>query len=135
MRTGVSWQMLLLFLNAVGLPALILFYVKDRRKNAAESSVEEATVQNKVDLSSVSAIEARIGMIEKAFDAERASMGRQITALVEQLNKQREEHDAERQEWRQERLEMREHIAQLETKIYTLENRPPQTRARRSDNV
>lgn len=78
-------NVILIAIQAIGLPALLLFYVRDRRRYRAETVIAENTVQDKIDLSSITSVEAHVGLVEKAFAAERLSMRRHIEELEERL--------------------------------------------------
>lgn len=112
----INVQTVLVAVQALGLPALVLFYLRDRRKNRVETTVAEATAQDRVDLSSISAVEAHVALVEKAFDAERASMGRQIAELERRLVASQAEGDQQRAE-----LEtMRNELERLRSQVDTL---------------
>lgn len=81
----MNWQLTFTIAQALGLPALFLYYLKDRRKNRAETVLAESTVKDKIDLSSVTSVDAHVGLIQKAFEAERSSMSRHIDDLEERL--------------------------------------------------
>lgn len=82
MTTGEKVAILLGVANAVGLPALLIWYVRQRRKDHAEANVAEGTVKAKIDLSNTSAAESHVALLEKAFTAERASFDRRIDVLL-----------------------------------------------------
>lgn len=81
----ITLENIVSILVVVGFPGLILFYVRDRRKTRAEAKVLEGTTQSQIDLSSISAVEAHVAFVERAFEAERASNQRQIADLKEEL--------------------------------------------------
>lgn len=76
---------------AVGLPALVLFVVKERRKNSAASEVAERTVDADVVVKDTAADDARLLHAIAAFDAERASFERQLRDRDAEITRQRGE--------------------------------------------
>lgn len=109
-------QWILVVGQAVGLPALILFYIRDRKKTQAEAALAEGTVKSQIDLSSISAVEAHVGLIQKAFDAERESKDRVIADLEEKLHTAQEE--VERQKAKLESMSVE--LYRLRQKVDTL---------------
>lgn len=71
-------ELVLSILVALGTPGLLIFWLRDRRRTNAEADVLEATTRHQIDLSSVTAAEAHVGLLERVFDSERQSMLRQI---------------------------------------------------------
>lgn len=72
---------------AGGIVTFIANYLRDRRKERATARTAEAagdvaekTVQHQVDVSSATAYEARLVLLQKTWDAERESLERQVTA-------------------------------------------------------
>lgn len=63
---------------------LILYAVKDWRRTRAENRLAEATHQPKVNKTGIEALEAQILAMSQAWDEERASKDRRITALKEE---------------------------------------------------
>lgn len=110
-----AMQVALIVAQVIGLPALILFYLRDRRKSRAESNVAERTVQHQVDLSSVTAIEAHVAMVEKAYAVERSSYERQIAALTSQRDIALADAELKRLELEQMRVELERLRAQVDT--------------------
>ncbi len=126
MNSAVQWA--LLVAQAVGLPALILFYLRDRRTTRAQATVAEGTTQAQIDLSSITAREAHVGLIQKAFDVERGSLQRQIDDLEERLQAALAERDRQRAELR----ELRGEVDRLRELVGSLTDRL-QAAARRFD--
>ena len=71
---------------AIGLPAIILYFLKERRKNKAESAVAERTVNSSVAKIDLTAIEAQLVTLRSALDMERDSKDRLIGDLKSQLD-------------------------------------------------
>lgn len=65
---------------------VVIYFLKERRKNLAESSVAERTVDASVVTADAGALEAHVLAIEKAFGVERSSKDRQIKALEEEVH-------------------------------------------------
>lgn len=84
-------QQVLNILVAVGFPTIVMFYLRDRRKNKAETHLAERTVDAQVDLSSISAIEAHIGLVERAYKAENDSLRRRLADCENDLADARSE--------------------------------------------
>jgi chromosome segregation ATPase len=78
----VSWAALLGYAApwaVVG--AVLLWWLRDRRKDHAAAEVAERTVPADVAVKDVGAAEARLLFAERAFDGERASYDRRIEYL------------------------------------------------------
>lgn len=126
---AIGWlEAVLVVSNIVGLPALAIWFVRDRkithaaaRKAEAEGAVAEGTVKSVVDLSSISSLEAQVGLITKAYEAERASMVRRITDLEERLQKS----EAREEALRDELAKLREMVDHL-TRYRVIEDEHPQ---------
>lgn len=71
---------------AIGLPAIIIYFLKERRKNKAESAVAERTVDSSVAKIDLTAIEAQLVTLRSALDMERDSKDRLIKDLRGQLD-------------------------------------------------
>lgn len=76
---------------ALGLPGLVVYFVKDRRKNLATTAVLERTVEPEVDLKETGAAEARLVYVQKEMDLERAFHQRQISDRDAEIERQRAE--------------------------------------------
>lgn len=101
-------------LVVIGFPSLILFYVRDRRKTVAEAKVLEGTARHKIDLSSISAVEAHVAFVERAFESERTSMRRQIEAMAAQLAQAEAVATRQREELEKVRAELERLRGQVE---------------------
>jgi chromosome segregation ATPase len=71
---------------ALGLPGLLLFAIKEKRKNTAASDVAERTVDAEVAVKDTAADDARLLHAIAAFDAERASLERQLVSRDHELS-------------------------------------------------
>jgi septal ring factor EnvC (AmiA/AmiB activator) len=94
--TGGVVQVIADVAAGVGLPGTLIYYFRDRRKNAAASRVAEGTVYADISSRDTAALDAHVAYVEKAFETERGSMARQIANLhaeVEELRKQLDERD------------------------------------------
>lgn len=123
MNTGIELQQVLNVLVAVGFPTIIMFYLRDRRKNKAETVVAERTVEAQVDLSSISAIEAHIGLVERAYKAENDSLRRRLTdceADLTESERQVEELRAKLKSVQEELEAVRGKVDELNAQITTL---------------
>lgn len=67
--------------------ALILWWVRDRRKDRAAAAVAEGTIAADVAVADIGAADARLLYAVKAFDAERASLQRQIDDCGRELDR------------------------------------------------
>lgn len=76
---------------AVGLPAVLMFIVKERRKNRAASEIAERTVDADVVMKDTAADDARLLHAIAAFDAERASYRLQLEDRDREIDRQRTE--------------------------------------------
>lgn len=77
--------------GAVGLPSLLLYAVKERRKNRVSDEVAERTVSADVTIKDTAADDARLLHAIAAFDAERASLQRQRDEAYAEISRQRDE--------------------------------------------
>jgi uncharacterized coiled-coil protein SlyX len=71
--------------GALGLAALLLWFVRQRRQDRAEALVAERTVGANVTRADAGALEAHVVAVEHAFEVERASKDREIAALTRQV--------------------------------------------------
>lgn len=76
---------------AVGLPALLLYVVKERRQNKAADEIAERTVDADVVVKDTAADDARLLHAIAAFDAERTSLQRQRDDAYSEIERQRSE--------------------------------------------
>jgi chromosome segregation ATPase len=104
----------------VGLPGVLMYLVKERRKNNAEAraaeadaEVDEAEVPLRVRTSSVVTLEAEVAALQRAFDMERNSNQRTIEHLAEQLEAERALSAAKDQRIR----ELEEKVQQLQHRV------------------
>lgn len=67
------------------IPAVVLYFLKERRKAEAESDVAERTVESQVQKADVSAIEAHMIAVERAVTMERDSNARERESKDRQL--------------------------------------------------
>lgn len=104
---------------AIGLPSLLLYSIKERRKNRASDEVAERTVSADVAMKDTAADDARLLHAIAAFDAERASLQRQRDEAYAEISRQRDEIG-----YRDRLLEHRDElIAQLRERVEDLLNR------------
>ena len=115
--------------GALGLPALLLWALKERRKTRAEGAVAERTVGAVVQKTDAGALEAHVLAIERAFSVERASKDRRIAELEERLDEVRQDcaeqiADVER---RKDALigELRDQVATLTARLNALTGERP----------
>ena len=71
---------------AIGLPAIILYVLKEGGTNNADSAVAERTVNSSVAKIDLTAIEAQLVTLRSALDMERDSKDRLIGDLKSQLD-------------------------------------------------
>lgn len=100
--------------------AVVVYFLKERRKNEAESSVAERTVDASVVTADAGALEAHVLAIERAFGVERTSKDRQIKALENEV-RDVERRCTERTTYLEQELARKdETIAALRQEIATL---------------
>lgn len=107
---------------------VVIYYLKERRKNLAESSVMERTVEASVVTADAGALGAHVLAIEHAFAVERKSKDREIAALDAQVTKCTEKiADLERQLAHKDETEreLRYQVATLTTAVRRLEGKQP----------
>lgn len=119
----MSGQLLVPVITAIagglGLPGLLLFAIKEWRKNRAAAEVAERTVGADVAIKDTAADDARLLHAIAAFDAERASLHRQLEDRDREINRQRDEIT-----YRDRLLEHRDElIAQLRERVEDLLSR------------
>jgi len=108
---------------AAGGPGLLLYFVQDRRKNRAASTVAERTVEPEVGLKETGAAEARLVYIQREMDAERQFHRNQIDDRDAEILRQRAEldhRDTLIAELRAEAVELRDQLAHAGSQIASL---------------
>lgn len=106
-------------LTAFGLPGVVIWFLRDRRRGQAEATVAEETVSADVEIKGIAALEAHLVLVEKAFNAERASKDRQLAdqqRQIEQLAADLEHRNAVI-------LELRGEIADLQQRLTAVSDR------------
>lgn len=103
----------------VGLPAVLMYLIKERRKNNADArraetdaDYAEAELPNRIRSSSAVSLEAELAALQRAFDVERNSTARTVEHLSEQLEAERAQSAAKDQR-----------IRELEEKVLLLQGR------------
>lgn len=107
----------------LGGPGLLAYFVQDRRKNRAASTVAERTVEPEVDLKETGAAEARLVYVQREMDLERQFHGRQIADRDAEIARQRAEldhRDALITELRAEAEQLRDQLAHAGSQIASL---------------
>jgi hypothetical protein len=79
---GEAFDTALRLAGAIGLPALLLWYLRDRKKTNAVGQVAERTVDAAVTKEDAGALEAHVLAVERAFEIERSSKDRTIVVLT-----------------------------------------------------
>jgi chromosome segregation ATPase len=82
-----SW--VLLVGTAIGLPGVIIFWLRDRRRINARADIEEATVPFQIRTAGATSMEAEVAAIAAAFKAERTIHEEALEACTEQLRSER----------------------------------------------
>ena len=107
----------------VGLPGVIIYLIKERRKNNAEArraetdaEFAEADLPNRQRSSSVVTLEAELAALQRAFDVERNSTARTVEHLSEQLEAERAQSAAKDKRIR----ELEEKVVQLQGRVEEL---------------
>lgn len=67
--------------GAVGVPGIVIYFLRERRKAKADAVVAERTVGSQVSKADSGALEAHVLAVESAFRAERESKDRVIAGL------------------------------------------------------
>lgn len=73
------------FLALLVSSGLLARYLFERKRDKAAEAVAERTVDAQVDLTSISAVEAHVALVERAFESERTSKDRVIADLEKRL--------------------------------------------------
>lgn len=111
---------------SIGTPALLLWYARDRRKDKAAAAVAEGTIGHQVDLSSVTAAEAHVALLDKVYAQERASYERRIeaaeTRAMEAEQREARKH-AELVTIREEMERLRQEIESLQAELHAATSR------------
>jgi uncharacterized coiled-coil protein SlyX len=76
-------------LSALGVSSVVLYFLKERRKNSVESEVAERTLDSTVARVDLTAIEQQLSTLRGALDMERQSKNNLIKDLREQLTEAR----------------------------------------------
>ncbi len=110
-------------LVGLGVPGLFAYFVQDRRKNRAASTVAERTVEPEIDLKETGAAEARLVYVQREMDLEREFHARQIASRDAEIDRQRTElkhRDTLISELRAEAEELRDQLAHAASQITSL---------------
>jgi predicted RNase H-like nuclease (RuvC/YqgF family) len=106
----------LISVAGAALLSVVVYFLKERRKNTAESEIAERTVEQTISKADTSALEAHMLAVEKAFKMERESyerqlidMGKRVTAVSEELTSVKIERD-----------ELKTKVDRLETQVSEL---------------
>lgn len=106
--------------GAVGLPAIIGYFLVDRRRTRAAAKVAERTIDADVAKADTTALEAQFLALDKAFGLERQSYERQVRALAAQMEEVRVDAARRMEEVRamaaQQVAELRANLAEVRTK-------------------
>jgi len=90
-----------------GVLAIVLWYLKDRRKDRAVSQVAEETVDDEIRLKAIGTDQALVAYMEMAFAAERASKDRVIADQDKKIEAQELEIEELRSDVQQQRAMIR----------------------------
>jgi archaellum component FlaC len=71
--------------------ALVIWFLGDRRKSKAETTVAEATVQSEIDKADLDARDARLLYVQRQVDLERSFHQQQIADRDAEIERQRTE--------------------------------------------
>ena len=85
----IDW--LLKLSGPLGLGGLVLYFVKDFRKNRVDTELAEKTLPSSIRVKDAEGDQATLVTIERAFTIERESRERTIAALREEVDELREE--------------------------------------------
>lgn len=90
-RAGEILDLLLRIAGGIGLPSFFIYLLRDKRKNDADTTVTESTVEAKIKSADISVLDATMIAVDKALKLERESKDEQIDTLREQLTEARGE--------------------------------------------
>ena len=113
---------------ATGIPALLLYWLRDRRRARADASVQEGTVGTRIGRTGVEYLEAQVIAMARAFDEERDSKDRRISDLskeVRQLRQDVSDRDGLITGLRDQLEEMREQMEQMRDRMAALSEQLP----------
>lgn len=119
-----SW--VLVIGTAVGLPSVIIFWLRDRRRINARADIEEATVPFQIRTAGATSMEAEVAAIAAAFKTERTIHEEALEACTEQLRVERvTRRDLERElsEARRREVAKDEQVQQLRDQVEELRSR------------
>lgn len=85
MSAGEFFDLALRIAFALGIPGVVIWYLRDRRKSRASDEVAERTVSADVRIRDVGSLEAHIAYVERAFEVERESKDRRIADQDQQI--------------------------------------------------
>lgn len=83
----MTWRDIYDIAMGVGLPGLVVWYVRDRKKTLAAGRLAEGSVGPEIAKREIGTFDIHVAYIERAFAAERASFIRQIDKCQEQIEK------------------------------------------------
>lgn len=76
---------------ALGVPGLVMYFVKDRRREMAATTVAERTIEPDVELKETGAAEARLVYVQREMDLERQFHQQQLSDREVVIGRQRSE--------------------------------------------
>lgn len=107
------WGLILAAANSLGVAGIVIWFLRDRRRDQVRARVAERTEDAQVDLTSISAVEAHLALVNKAFDAERASLLRRIADLDARL----EASDKREQELQRKVSQLQDRVDELKQEL------------------
>lgn len=114
---------------ALGLPGVLIWFVRDRRKTRAEADVAQGTADSEIAIKGVAALEAHLVLVERAFESERASKDRQLAdqqAQISQLRADLDHKDAVIAELKSEIEELQQRLTSVRDRLTELTDTTPE---------
>lgn len=110
----------------IGTPGLVLWWLRDRRRDRAAVAVAEQTIGADVTLKDTGALEARLVYVQRSFDLERSFHVHQVADRDAEIVRQRTEL-AHRDQVIE---ELQEQVGRLQAKLADATRQPPTVRDR-----
>jgi uncharacterized coiled-coil DUF342 family protein len=112
-------------MGAVGAPALIIYFVRDRRRNAITNNKAEKRLPFEVRATAATTLDAEVAALTKSFELDRRTRTETIEALRKDLQEAREEIDKKDQkieELKKKVRELQEKVDEMQRQMTSLQH-------------
>lgn len=121
----MTWRDIYDVAMGIGLPGLVVWYVRDRKRTQAAAAVAMGSVRPEISKNEISAFDIHVAYVERAFATERDSLERQIGRLqsqVTELQLEGEKKDELIEELRMQVGVMKRQIEDMGTQLSRINN-------------